>query len=92
MLPRVVLHNVVSADGRTDWFCAGIGLYYELISRWDEDATLFGSDTLLDAVDEGRQNTDDLQSEDGVIDLDLTHVEKMRNDTVWLVYNVRAEK
>lgn len=47
MLPRVILHNAVSADGRVDWFTPDIGLYYNLISRWNEDATLAGSGTIL---------------------------------------------
>jgi 2,5-diamino-6-(ribosylamino)-4(3H)-pyrimidinone 5'-phosphate reductase len=48
MLPRVILHNAVSLDGRIDWFIPDIGLFYELASRWNEDATLAGSDTVLD--------------------------------------------
>jgi riboflavin biosynthesis pyrimidine reductase len=49
MLPRVILHNAVSVDGRIDWFTPDIGQFYELASRWSEDATLTGSDTLLSA-------------------------------------------
>ena len=52
MLPRVILHSAVSADGRIDWFAADIGLFYQIISRWHEDATLGGSDTLLNAPGE----------------------------------------
>lgn len=47
MLPKVIIHNAVSIDGRIDWFKPDIGLYYQIISRWGEDATLCGSDTLL---------------------------------------------
>lgn len=47
MLPRVILHNMVSVDGRTDWFTPDIGLYYEIASRFDEDAMLSGSNTIL---------------------------------------------
>jgi 2,5-diamino-6-(ribosylamino)-4(3H)-pyrimidinone 5'-phosphate reductase len=47
LLPRIILHNVVSLDGRIDWFTPDVGLYYELISRWREDATLVGSDTII---------------------------------------------
>jgi 2,5-diamino-6-(ribosylamino)-4(3H)-pyrimidinone 5'-phosphate reductase len=46
MMPRVVLHNAVSADGRIDWFGPDIGLYYELASIWGADAVLSGSETI----------------------------------------------
>ena len=49
MLPRVILHNAVSLDGRFDWFTPDIGRFYELASRWKEDATLVGSNTILTA-------------------------------------------
>jgi len=39
----------MSADGRLDWFAPDIALFYELTSRWKEEATLAGSDTLLKA-------------------------------------------
>lgn len=50
-LPRVILHNAVSLDGRLDWFMPNVGLYYELAARWKEDFTLVGSDTILNAPD-----------------------------------------
>jgi 2,5-diamino-6-(ribosylamino)-4(3H)-pyrimidinone 5'-phosphate reductase len=46
MLPRVVVHNAVSTDGRIDWFAPDVGQFYGLASRWKEDATLAGSDTI----------------------------------------------
>ncbi len=49
MLPRVIVYTAISADGRIDWFTADIGLYYGLVSTWNEDATLGGSNTLLAA-------------------------------------------
>jgi len=49
MLPRVILHNAVSLDGRMDWLAPDMGLFYGLISGWKEDATLAGSDTMLAA-------------------------------------------
>lgn len=52
MLPRVVIHNVVSVDGRIDWFKPDVGQFYGLASRWKEDATLAGSDTLLNIEEE----------------------------------------
>lgn len=49
MLPRVVLHNEMSVDGRMDWLTVDMGLYYELAGRWEADAMLSGSNTLIDA-------------------------------------------
>lgn len=49
MLPRVILHNAVSVDGRIDWFTGDIGLYYELADRWKPDAMLSGSNTIASA-------------------------------------------
>jgi 2,5-diamino-6-(ribosylamino)-4(3H)-pyrimidinone 5'-phosphate reductase len=46
MLPRVILHNAVSLDGRIDWLTPDVGLFYELASRWKEDATLASSNTI----------------------------------------------
>ncbi len=47
MVPKVIIHSAVSADGRMDWFPADIAKYYELTSTWNEDATLVGSHTIL---------------------------------------------
>lgn len=52
LLPRVIIHNAVSADGRIDWLTFDLGLFYGLVSRWNEDATLGGSDTLLKGFEE----------------------------------------
>lgn len=49
MKPKVVIHNAVSIDGRIDGFPPDIGLFYELASRWAEDATLAGADTMIAA-------------------------------------------
>ena len=49
MLPQVILHNGVSVDGRLDWFTGDIGLYYELTTVFEPDATLCGSNTILAA-------------------------------------------
>ncbi|MAG37704.1 MAG: deaminase [Dehalococcoidia bacterium] len=49
MLPRVIIHNAVSADGRIDRFTPDVGQFYTLAAHWQEDATLAGSDTLLAA-------------------------------------------
>ncbi len=47
MLPRVILHNAVSADSRTEWINPDLDLYYKLAKRWNEDTTMVGSDTIL---------------------------------------------
>lgn len=52
MLPRVIVHSAVSADGRIDWFAPDVGLYYELAGRWGENCTLSGADTLLMAQED----------------------------------------
>lgn len=46
MLPRVILHNAVSLDGRIDGFPVDLGQFYGLVSGWREDATLAGADTV----------------------------------------------
>ncbi len=59
MRPYVVIHSQVSVDGRIDWFPADAGLYYQLASRWKEDATLAGTDTLIAAaVQSGEEPTE----------------------------------
>lgn len=52
MLPRVIIHNTVSLDGRMDWITPDLEIYYELAMRWNEDATLVGCDTLLNPPEE----------------------------------------
>ncbi|MHB1416318.1 MAG: RibD family protein [Chloroflexota bacterium] len=52
MLPRVVLYNAVSVDGRFDWIAPDLGQFYRLASFWKEDATLVGSETMLSAADQ----------------------------------------
>ncbi len=47
MLPRVVLFNAVSLDGRIDGFPLDICQFYELAAHWKEDAALAGADTIL---------------------------------------------
>ena len=49
MMPRVVLHNEMSVDGRMDWLSVNMELYYGLAGRWKADAMLSGSNTLLNA-------------------------------------------
>lgn len=52
MLPRVILHNAVSLDGRIDGFPIDLPQYYALAATWKEDATLAGSQTFLKAASE----------------------------------------
>lgn len=47
MLPYVILYNAVSLDGCITGFNADVELYYELVSKWDIDAVLMGSNTIL---------------------------------------------
>lgn len=47
MVPKIIIHNAQSADGRMDWFSPDVGLYYELALQFQEDATLVGSGTIL---------------------------------------------
>jgi len=49
MLPRVIQFNEVSLDGRMDWLASDMGLYYSLAARWQPDAMLSGSSTVLPA-------------------------------------------
>jgi 2,5-diamino-6-(ribosylamino)-4(3H)-pyrimidinone 5'-phosphate reductase len=48
--PRVIIHNLISLDGRLDGFPADAGLYYELASRLPHQAVLTGSGTMLAAA------------------------------------------
>ena len=57
MLPKIVLHNAVSLDGRITGFEPDIGLFYELTARWTFDAHLTGSNTIL-------QSQEDVPEED----------------------------
>ncbi|MGE5541524.1 MAG: deaminase, partial [Bacillota bacterium] len=52
MLPRVVLYNAVSVDGRIEGFTPDLGRFYGLVAHWKEDATLAGSNTILAAPGE----------------------------------------
>lgn len=45
------MHNAVSLDGRIDGFAVDLAQFYELASRWKEDASLAGADTILKAVE-----------------------------------------
>ena len=51
MLPRVIIHNAVSANGRIDWFEADVGVLYDLAGRWHGNCALVGSGTYLASPD-----------------------------------------
>jgi 2,5-diamino-6-(ribosylamino)-4(3H)-pyrimidinone 5'-phosphate reductase len=51
MRPRVIVYNAVSLDGGIDGFQPDIGLYYSLVRRFGENATLAGCETLLNSPD-----------------------------------------
>lgn len=50
MTPNIILHTAVSLDGRITGFPADLETYYGLAARWNPDAILFGSETVLCAV------------------------------------------
>jgi 2,5-diamino-6-(ribosylamino)-4(3H)-pyrimidinone 5'-phosphate reductase len=52
MLPKIIIHNAQSLDGRIDWFTPDVGLYYEIATQFKEDATLVGSETILNPYEE----------------------------------------
>lgn len=47
MLPKIILYNATSLDGRITGFNANIELYYGIASKWNIDAVLMGSNTVL---------------------------------------------
>lgn len=49
--PQVIIHNLISLDGRLDSFPADAGLYYEMAARLPHQAVLTGSGTMLAALD-----------------------------------------
>lgn len=52
MLPYVIIHNALSVDGRMDWITPDLGQFYQIAASFKEDATLVGSETLLDVKEE----------------------------------------
>jgi 2,5-diamino-6-(ribosylamino)-4(3H)-pyrimidinone 5'-phosphate reductase len=59
--PRVVLHSLLSLDGKLDGFAVNAGLYYELSARIPHEAVLSGSGTIVAAA---RQAGVDLRAPD----------------------------
>jgi 2,5-diamino-6-(ribosylamino)-4(3H)-pyrimidinone 5'-phosphate reductase len=60
MLPKVIIHNSVSADGRTDVIDHDIALYYELARRFKPDAHLAGSDTIYRPEEEAPEEDESM--------------------------------
>jgi len=52
MLPRVIIYNAVSVDGWIDHIHPDLGQFYGVASRFLEDATLAGCNTLLSGIPE----------------------------------------
>ena len=57
MLPYISIHNEMSLDGHFDWMADDQGLYYETIDRFQVDAMLSGSNTILEAQNNMGNNT-----------------------------------
>jgi 2,5-diamino-6-(ribosylamino)-4(3H)-pyrimidinone 5'-phosphate reductase len=60
---KVILHSAVSLDGKNEKFEANIGLFYSLIGQWNEDATLVGSETFLNALEDIPPDSADIPDE-----------------------------
>ena len=63
MLPYVVIHSAVSADGRLDWITPDLGQYYGLTATWPAQAILSGSNTILTAPQAGAEDGDTAATE-----------------------------
>jgi 2,5-diamino-6-(ribosylamino)-4(3H)-pyrimidinone 5'-phosphate reductase len=59
MLPRVIMYNAVSVDGWIDNIHPDLGQFYGTASRFSEDATLVGCNTLLAGIPEEDIATED---------------------------------
>ncbi len=49
MKPKVIIHNTISLDGRMDYVHIDEGLYYLIAERFNAQAILSGSETILAA-------------------------------------------
>jgi 2,5-diamino-6-(ribosylamino)-4(3H)-pyrimidinone 5'-phosphate reductase len=69
--PFVVVHNVMSVDGRVDGFTPDIGQYYDAAAALEADCMLTGSDTILKAIEtEGIAPDRDAPKEPSAVDPD----------------------
>lgn len=62
MLPHIILHSMVSVDGRMALPAPDLGLYYEVASRWEVDAILSGSETILTGFGDPEADVQDVAS------------------------------
>ncbi len=64
MLPKIILYNAISLDGRIKGFNADMELYYEIASKWSINAVLMGSNTVLAGfgVNPGETSEENLES------------------------------
>ena len=62
MLPHIILHSMVSVDGRMDLPAPDLGLYYEVAPRWEVDAILSGSETILAGFSDPEADAQDVAS------------------------------
>jgi 2,5-diamino-6-(ribosylamino)-4(3H)-pyrimidinone 5'-phosphate reductase len=67
MIPRVIIHNAVSVDGRVSGFMPDMGLYYGLARSFEEDATLSGADTILAGLEQFSEDFDAFEGGEAVI-------------------------
>jgi len=47
MIPKIIIYNAVSLDGRITGFTTDKELYYNIASNWNVDAVLMGSNTII---------------------------------------------
>ncbi len=59
MMPKVIIHNIISVDGRIDGFTPDAGLYYKLAAKFEADIHLAGSRTIFDPEEQIPQETPD---------------------------------
>ncbi len=62
MIPKVIIYNAISLDGRIDGFPVDLGQYYGIAAAtWKEDATLVGSETMLAGMGQlGKESEEEL--------------------------------
>ena len=78
MLPKVIIYNYISLDGRINGFNVDTELYYKIPSQWNLDAVLMGSNTVLKSFN---TKSNDLHEEE---DFKVQKQIKMIPDLYWL--------
>ncbi len=74
MLPKVIIFNSVSLDGRINGFEENLVIYNSVASEWDVDAVLMGSNTILS--DFNIQKGGDLEVKDTNVPKRIGNVKK----------------